>query len=224
MLCLEHLSIVAAAICERIDAEDDLESVGVLHTPEELLAEAQRLKPDVVLLDLYYGGRDAFDELRALTEAAPEVGAVVISSDNHPDTIRRAFEAGARGYVLKGTDMADIVAAIRAVSAGKLWRPGAENETDRASDAMIAALGDPVTVKGRTWTWQVGRLHIEARAEPGGNLIIDLPWPLRSIDEPPSFGQLHEETGGEVKLRFAVANLEALELVLGVIAYERRQG
>ncbi len=191
------------------------------------LREVRRLKVDVVLLDLYYGGHDAFGQLAALTKSAPNVRTIVVSGDNHPDTITRAFEAGARGYVVKG-DSREIIAAIQAVSAGKTWRPGdfsaarqASGQLDDTIDAMIAALGDPAAVEGRTWVWQVGRLRIEALAE-GTKLLIDLPWPLRTIDEPPSFGDLHEEAGGQIKLRFAIAARAALDLVLGVINYETR--
>jgi len=226
---VEDLHAVAEAICERVDKEPDLKSVGVLHAPDGLLREVQQLNPDVVLLDLYYGGRDAFPQLRVVAQAAPQVRIIVVSGDNHPETIRRAFEAGARGYVVKG-DPAEIVAAIRAVWAGGSWRPGdspgrrpGDREVDAIIDAMIAALGDPVAVEGQAWRWQAGRLRIEAREEQSG-VVIDLPWPLRSVTEAPSFGDLHEESDGEVKLRFLVATRAALDLVLGVIGYESREG
>lgn len=226
VLCVEDLHPVAEAICDAVDDAGGLKSVGVLSTPDGLLAEVRRRKPDVVLLDLYYGGRDAFKELKALRDAEPGVAVIVVSGDNHPATIRRAFEAGVRGYVVKSS-VGEVIDAIRAVSGGKVWRPGETRavraDVDGTIDAMIAALGDPVAAEGRRWVWQLGRLRVEARAE-GETVLIDLPWPLRSVPEPPSFGDLHEEPDGEVKLRFAVATPAALELVLGVIAYEDREG
>lgn len=230
VLCVEDLRPVAEAICDGIDAERGLKSVGTLDSPDHLLAEVRQKTPDIVLLDLYYGGRDAFGQLAALREASPETKVIVVSGDNHPDTIKRAFSLGARGYVVK-SDLREVIAAIKAVAGGGTWRPGDFEVTPRSGrevediiDAMIAALGDPVSGEEGAWAWQVGRLRVDVRADSAGGVIIDLPWPLRSVADPPSFGDLHEEAGGEVKLRFAVHTRAALDLVLGVIVFEGRGG
>ncbi len=123
VLCVEDLRVVAEAIGDAIDAEPDMRSVGILPTPETLARETQRVKPDVVLFDLYYGGgRPAFDDLAQLHAAAPQIAVIVISGDNHPATVERAFAAGAHGYVVK-SDMREVIEAIRAVAAGGTWRP-----------------------------------------------------------------------------------------------------
>lgn len=123
ILCVEDLRPVAEAIGAAIDAEPGMRSVGILPTPETLARETQLLQPDVVLFDLYYGaGRPAFDDLAHLHTAAPQIALIVISGDNHPATVQRAFAVGARGYVVK-SDMREVIAAIRAVAAGGTWRP-----------------------------------------------------------------------------------------------------
>lgn len=227
VLCVEDLHPIAEAICDAVNDAGDMQSVGVLASPEGLVEEVRQRKPDIVLLDLYYGGRDAFAQLIALVSAEPAVRVIVVSGDNHPHTIMRAFDLGAHGYVVK-SDMREVIDAIRAVAAGRDWRPGEssapENDsTDALIDAMVEALGDPVSVEGSAWAWQLGRLRIEAHVN-GESVVIYVPWPLESVADPPSFADLHEEKDGDIKLRFAVRSRPSLDLVLGVIAYEVRGG
>jgi|SRR5690606_15298012 len=122
VLCVEDLHFVAEAICDEIDRQPDLRSVGSLPTPDRLIDEASRLEPDVVLLDLRTGGADAFETMVALLRAMPTVRVIVVSGDNHPRTVERAFELGASGYVVKH-DHREIIEAVRAVAGGETWRP-----------------------------------------------------------------------------------------------------
>lgn len=122
VLCVEDLHFVAEAIRDDIDSQPELESVGILPTPDRLLEEARRLRPDIVLLDLRTGGADAFDAMAELLGAMPDVRVIVVSGDNHPKTIERALALGASGYVVKH-DPREVIDAVKAVAAGAVWRP-----------------------------------------------------------------------------------------------------
>jgi len=74
---------------------------GVAHTGAEALAEAQRLQPDLVLLDVYLPDVSGLDLLSALREAAPEVDVLVISAAREADTVRRALRGGIVHYLMK---------------------------------------------------------------------------------------------------------------------------
>jgi response regulator of citrate/malate metabolism len=74
---------------------------GVAHTGAQALAEAERLQPDLVLLDVYLPDVSGLDLLGALREAAPEVDVLVISAAREADTVRRALRGGIVHYLIK---------------------------------------------------------------------------------------------------------------------------
>jgi DNA-binding NarL/FixJ family response regulator len=122
ILCVEDLHFVAEAICDDVNREPGFQSVGMLPTPDRLIDEARRLEPDIVLLDLRTGGADAFATMAELLAVLPQVRVIVVSGDNHPKTIDRAFDLGASGYVVKH-DPREVIDAVKTVAAGGAWRP-----------------------------------------------------------------------------------------------------
>ena len=74
---------------------------GVAHTGAEALEQAERLQPDLVLLDVYLPDVSGLDLLGALREAAPEVDVLVISAAREADTVRRALRGGIVHYLMK---------------------------------------------------------------------------------------------------------------------------
>ncbi|MBA3780433.1 MAG: response regulator [Nocardioides sp.] len=74
---------------------------GVAHSGAQALIEAERLQPDLVLLDVYLPDVSGLDLLGALREAAPEVDVLVISAAREADTVRRALRGGIVHYLMK---------------------------------------------------------------------------------------------------------------------------
>ena len=75
--------------------------VGVAHTGAEGLAAAERLQPDLVLLDVYLPDVSGLDLLGALRDAAPEVDVLVISAAREAETVRKALRGGIVHYLIK---------------------------------------------------------------------------------------------------------------------------
>ncbi|MFT4047758.1 MAG: response regulator transcription factor [Solimonas sp.] len=93
---------------------------------------------DLVLLDLHMPGARGFSSLVFLRSERPEVPVVVISSNEHPRTIRRAQQFGAAGFIPKSAPIERMHEAVRAVLDGGVWFPPltAEKSDD---DARLAA-------------------------------------------------------------------------------------
>lgn len=77
------------------------EVVGVAHAGAEALALAERLQPDLVLLDVYLPDTSGLDLLQGLREAAPELDVLVISAAREAETVRRALRGGIVHYLMK---------------------------------------------------------------------------------------------------------------------------
>jgi response regulator of citrate/malate metabolism len=84
-----------------VDRTDGFTVTGVAHTGAAALVEAERLQPDLVLLDVYLPDASGLDLLVALREAAPEVDVLVISAAREADTVRRALRGGIVHYLMK---------------------------------------------------------------------------------------------------------------------------
>jgi two-component system, NarL family, response regulator DesR len=130
VLCVDDNFLVAEGIRIKLLLEGGFEWLGQLPDANRLLAEVQRLRPDIVLLDLDMPGRDAFKALEELAQAEPDVRAVIISGHARSDLVDRAVEAGAWGYISKGDGTDAIVDGIRQVMQGQfVVGPDASSET-----------------------------------------------------------------------------------------------
>jgi DNA-binding NarL/FixJ family response regulator len=98
---------------------DDLELVGTAETGEQVLAEIERLEPEVVIMDVRLPGIDGISAVKRIAAAAPDVKTVVFSAYGDKRLLSDAIVAGARGYVMKGSPPEDLLRAVRTVKTGK---------------------------------------------------------------------------------------------------------
>ena len=100
---------------------EDLELVGTVHTGEEALEAVERLKPEVVLMDVRLPGIDGVSAAKRIQATTPSVQFVMFSAYGDKRLLSDALAAGARGYVMKGSPPEDLVRAIRTVADGKAF-------------------------------------------------------------------------------------------------------
>ncbi|MGP9017741.1 response regulator [Streptomyces sp. BR1] len=119
LLVVDDDPLVRAGLTFMLGGADDLEIVGEASDGSQVGELADRLRPDVVLMDIRMptvDGLTATEALRARPDA-PEV--LVLTTFHADDQVVRALRAGAAGFVLKDTPPAEIVAAVRRVAAGE---------------------------------------------------------------------------------------------------------
>jgi DNA-binding NarL/FixJ family response regulator len=98
---------------------DDLEVVGEAGNGEEGVAEALRLRPQVVLMDLRMPVLDGVAATRRLREMQPETRVIVLTTFDDDEAVFDGLRAGAVGYLLKDVSSAKLVEAIQAAARGE---------------------------------------------------------------------------------------------------------
>jgi two-component system, NarL family, response regulator NreC len=119
VLIADDHALVRAALRRCLAAEGSISAVAEAETPEQAIAEARALRPDVVLLDLLFPSSMGYEAIPRLVEASPVTKVLVWSALADSEAVRLALAAGAAGYVAKGASARELVAAIRLVAAGE---------------------------------------------------------------------------------------------------------
>jgi DNA-binding NarL/FixJ family response regulator len=115
-----------------LKAVSDFEIVGEAATGEEAIDKVSTLKPDIILMDIQMPDINGVEATNKILKEHPEMGIIILTMLEDDDSLFSALRAGARGYVLKGADKAEMVKSIRAVANGEaLFGPAIANRLTR---------------------------------------------------------------------------------------------
>ncbi len=121
VLIADDHAVVRAGIRLLLETQPDMEVVGEAQNGRESLDQAQKLKPDVVLMDITMPDMGGVEATKAIKEAYPHVQVLALTMHEDTPYFFRMLQAGASGYVLKGADPSELLSAIRAVSQNKAY-------------------------------------------------------------------------------------------------------
>jgi len=108
-----------------LEATPDTELAGEAASGDEAVVLARETLPDVILMDLRMPGMGGVEATRELLKGNPDAAVLVVTMVEEDDSVFAAMRAGARGYLLKGADKDETLAAIRAVARGEaVFGPG----------------------------------------------------------------------------------------------------
>ena len=111
--------IVRRGIKQLLSTEPGLEVVGEATNGREAIADMDKLKPDIVLMDLVMPVMDGIEATRQIKAAHPSIQILVLTSFATDDKIFPAIKAGAMGYLLKDSDSEELVRAIHQLQRGE---------------------------------------------------------------------------------------------------------
>jgi two-component system, NarL family, response regulator DesR len=141
VLIAEDQAMVRGALSSLLALEGDIEVVAEVARGDEVLAAAERTRPDVALLDIEMPGLDGITVAAELVRRLPGTRALILTTFGRPGYLRRALEQGASGFLLKDAPAKELAAAIRSVSQGL-------RAVDPALAAAALAEGDsPLTAR-----------------------------------------------------------------------------
>ncbi len=153
ILCDDH-ALIRRGIRDTLIEQSDIEVVGEAGDYGELRGLMRKTTADVLVLDISMPGRSGLDVLHALKEEGAAIKVLVVSMYPEDQYAMRALRAGAYGYINKGGDPAQIVAAVRMVAQGRkyitpemaqmlvenLTAPAPEAAHDKLSDRELQTL------------------------------------------------------------------------------------
>ncbi len=118
LLVADDHPVVRDGLVAMLGTQPDFAVVGEAATGAEAVRQADKLKPDVILLDLEMPELDGVEALRRVRAARDDARVIVFTAFDTDDRIVAALQAGASGYLLKGTPRDELFNAIRVVSQG----------------------------------------------------------------------------------------------------------
>jgi DNA-binding NarL/FixJ family response regulator len=125
VLVADDHPVVRTGLVAVLAQEADLELVAEAENGERAVALYREHQPDVCLMDLRMPVIDGPEAIRAITTEFPGARILALTTYEGDADIRRALEAGARGYLLKDMLLTDVIRAVRAVSRGERVIPDA---------------------------------------------------------------------------------------------------
>lgn len=112
-------TIVREGLRALLASADDIEIVAEAGDGREAVRLAEEHSPDVVVMDLAMPMLNGVDATRRIRQSKPRTQVVVLSMHGTDAHVRPAVRAGARGYLLKGAGLSDLLVAVRAVAQGE---------------------------------------------------------------------------------------------------------
>jgi DNA-binding NarL/FixJ family response regulator len=117
VLLAEDQTLVRAGFRSILDGEDDIEIVGEAAGGAEAVRLAKARRPDVVLMDIRMPGLDGVAATRQIT-AGTEARVIMLTTFDLDEYVHGALRAGARGFLVKDTEPAELIHAVRVVARG----------------------------------------------------------------------------------------------------------
>src|SRR6266849_1648846 len=123
VLCVDDHPLLREGIAALVKSQRDMELVAVAGSAREAILSFREHRPDVTLMDLRLPDMSGIDTMIAIRSESSDARIIMLTTFEGDVEIRRALEAGARGYMLKSMPPQELIEGIRQVHAGKKYIP-----------------------------------------------------------------------------------------------------
>jgi DNA-binding NarL/FixJ family response regulator len=121
IILVDDHQILREGVKNLLEEEVDLKVIGEAADGAEGIELAARLRPDILISDLMMKGLTGIDVTREVRKRSPETKTIILSMYDDAGYVERALEEGACGYVLKGSGIDELLAAVRSALAGQSY-------------------------------------------------------------------------------------------------------
>src|SRR6266699_936877 len=121
ILLADDHTILRAGLKMMLNAQPDMEVVGEAPDGHQAIAQAQRLQPDIVLMDITMPDINGIEATKQIRKLLPDIKVLVLTMHEHDEYVFQALRAGASGYMLKEAADTDLFSALRVIQSGKFY-------------------------------------------------------------------------------------------------------
>lgn len=121
ILVVDDHHLVRKGVIALLQQNDDFEVIGEAADGQEAIVLAEKLAPDVVVMDIVMPRLNGLQSIKGIAAAVPQVKTIVLSMHADPFLVRKAFRYGAKGYLLKKSHIQELFFAIRAADRGEIY-------------------------------------------------------------------------------------------------------
>lgn len=121
ILVVDDHTILRAGLRMMLNAQPDMEVIGEAQDGRQALQEAQRLQPDVILMDITMPDVNGIEATRHIKRVLPEVKILMLTMHEHDEYVFQALRAGASGYMLKEAADTELITAIHVIKSGQFY-------------------------------------------------------------------------------------------------------
>lgn len=121
VLVVDDHTLIRQGIVGLLESQPDIEVVAQGGSGQEAIALASEHRPDVVLMDVSMPGMTGFAAAKEIKSRFPAMAVLFLTIHDREDYLYQGLRAGASGYVLKGADVNDLLAALRSAHRGEVY-------------------------------------------------------------------------------------------------------
>ncbi|GAC1564756.1 MAG: response regulator transcription factor [Ktedonobacteraceae bacterium] len=119
LLIIDDHEMVREGLKAMLSAEPDFTIIGDTSNAEQAFALIERLRPDIILLDIRLPGTSGIEVCRTVTEHYPDIAVIILTTFTDESLVEQCIKAGARGFIVKDVERFDLKRSIRAVARGE---------------------------------------------------------------------------------------------------------
>lgn len=173
--------VVRQGLRSLLEAEPDLQVVGEAANGLEAVRLVEKLRPDILVVDVMMGGISGLEVARQVSKQSPKIGIVILSMYSNEAYVLEALKAGAKAYILKESTASELVKAVRAAAAGHRYLSSSLSE--RAIEAYIEKSKDTVFDPYDTLTTREREvLHLAAQGCTNADIATRLYISRRTVE------------------------------------------
>jgi two-component system, NarL family, response regulator NreC len=121
ILLADDHTILRAGLKMMLNAQPDMEVVGEAQDGRQAIQEAQRLQPDIVLMDITMPDMNGIEATKQIKRNHPTARVLILTMHEHDEYVFQALRAGASGYMLKEAADTDLISALHVVQSGQFY-------------------------------------------------------------------------------------------------------
>src|SRR5690348_11155210 len=121
ILLADDHTILRAGLKMMLNAQPDMEVIGEAQDGRQSIQEAQKLQPDIILMDITMPDMNGIEATRQIKKLMPEVKVLMLTMHEHDEYVFQALRAGASGYMLKEAADTELITALHVIQSGQFY-------------------------------------------------------------------------------------------------------